>query len=135
MNVRPLNFNFIQQKSPTPISGEMNAGFYQFSRGSNPDRMKLKPPADATDFKGSLSSSLDKIWAQIRRGVFDYHPNIESRIVLKDEGIQTYYNRSGIGKRKLEKGPLMAVFEPRNGFLNESINGFLTINVEILVYT
>ena len=33
--------------------------------------MKLEPPADATDLKGSLSSELDKIWAQIRRGVFD----------------------------------------------------------------
>ena len=30
-------FNFIQQKSPTSISGEMNASFYQFSGGSNPD--------------------------------------------------------------------------------------------------
>jgi hypothetical protein len=30
-------FNFIQRKSPTSISGEMNAGFYQFSWGSNPD--------------------------------------------------------------------------------------------------
>ena len=30
-------FNFIQQKSPTTISGEMNASFYQFSGGSNPD--------------------------------------------------------------------------------------------------
>ncbi len=25
------------QKSPTSISGEMNAGFYQLSRGLNPD--------------------------------------------------------------------------------------------------
>ena len=31
------DFNFIQQKSPTSISGEMNASFYQFSGGSNPD--------------------------------------------------------------------------------------------------
>ena len=44
-------FNFIQQKSPTSVSSEMNAGFYQFSWGSNPDCMKLKPPADATNFK------------------------------------------------------------------------------------
>jgi hypothetical protein len=31
------SFNFIQQKFPTSISGEMNVSFYQFSRGSNPD--------------------------------------------------------------------------------------------------
>ena len=29
--------------------------------------MQLKPPADATDFQGNLSSELGKIWAQIRK--------------------------------------------------------------------
>jgi len=32
-----LNFNFIQQKLPTSIRGEMNASFYQFSGGLNTD--------------------------------------------------------------------------------------------------
>jgi hypothetical protein len=53
MNIQPSTrlFNFIQQKSPTSISGEMNAIVIQFSWGSNPDRIKLKPPADASDFQ------------------------------------------------------------------------------------
>ena len=32
----PNDFNFIQQKSPTSIGGEMNASFYQFSGSLNP---------------------------------------------------------------------------------------------------
>ncbi|GIN96695.1 hypothetical protein J6TS1_25650 [Siminovitchia terrae] len=31
------NFNFIQQKSPPSVSGEMTACWYSFSGGSNPD--------------------------------------------------------------------------------------------------
>ena len=45
--------------------------FYQFSGWFRSWLNEVKPPADATDFKGGLSSELDKIWAQIRRGVFD----------------------------------------------------------------
>ncbi|WP_185830690.1 hypothetical protein [Siminovitchia terrae] len=34
--------------------------------------MKLKPPADATDFQRKfIERSSDKIWAQIRQGAFD----------------------------------------------------------------
>ncbi|WP_313429542.1 hypothetical protein [Siminovitchia terrae] len=34
---------------------------------------KLKPPADATGFSEEIyRAEPDKIWAQIRRGAFDY---------------------------------------------------------------
>ncbi|RST61463.1 hypothetical protein [Siminovitchia terrae] len=34
--------------------------------------IKLKPPADATDFQRKfIELKLDKIWAQIRQGAFD----------------------------------------------------------------
>ncbi|WP_313430714.1 hypothetical protein [Siminovitchia terrae] len=34
---RSERLNFIQQKSPTSVSGEMNAYWYSINEGSNPD--------------------------------------------------------------------------------------------------
>ena len=48
-------FNFIQQKSPTSISGEMNAAFIN-SVGVQ-ILTEVKPPADATDFKRNFAPS------------------------------------------------------------------------------
>ncbi|GIN92098.1 hypothetical protein J6TS1_41460 [Siminovitchia terrae] len=43
-----------------------------FSGGSTPGRIKLKPPADVTDFQREfIELKLDKIWVQIRQGSFD----------------------------------------------------------------
>ncbi|WP_185830656.1 hypothetical protein [Siminovitchia terrae] len=47
--------NFIQQKSPTFVSGEMNAYCYSIQLGFKPQ--------------------LNKIWAQIRQGAFDCRKN------------------------------------------------------------
>jgi len=43
--------NFIQQKSPTSISGEMNAYWYSIQWGFKPRLNKVKASADATDFQ------------------------------------------------------------------------------------
>jgi hypothetical protein len=53
-------FNFIQQKSPTSISGEMNASFYQFS-GVQTLLNEVKASGGCHGFfRGNLSSELDK---------------------------------------------------------------------------
>jgi|GEM_PF-6957355 len=53
------SFNFIQQKSPTSVSGEMNAYWYSIQWGCH--RFS----------EGIYRAKLDKIWAQIRQGAFD----------------------------------------------------------------
>ena len=52
----------------------MNVKLLSVQWGFKPRLNEVKASADATDLKGSLSSELDKIWAQIRRGVFDSWP-------------------------------------------------------------
>ena len=60
-----------QQKSPTTISGEMNASYLLIKWGFKPYCMSLNHPADATNFLEVIyRAELDK-WAQIRRGEFD----------------------------------------------------------------
>jgi len=57
-------FNFIQQKSPTSVSGEMNANWYSIQWGFKPRLNKVKASE-------TYRAELDKIWAQIRQGAFD----------------------------------------------------------------
>ncbi len=55
-------FNFIQQNSPPSVTGKINT----YSIASNPGRIKLKPPADATDFQRKcIEPKLDKICAHL----------------------------------------------------------------------
>ena len=54
-------FNFIQQKSPTSISGEMNANCYEIQWGFKLRLNKVKASGGCLRFfKGNLSSKLDK---------------------------------------------------------------------------
>ncbi|WP_313431005.1 hypothetical protein [Siminovitchia terrae] len=61
-------FNFIQQKSPTSVSGEMNAYWYSIQWGFKPRLNKVKASGGCHRF---YRAELDKIWAQIRQGAFD----------------------------------------------------------------
>ncbi len=65
-------FNFIQQKSPTSISGEMNAYCYSIQWGFKPRLNKAKASGGCHRFSEEIyRTELDKIWAQIRQGAFD----------------------------------------------------------------
>ncbi|WP_212950191.1 hypothetical protein [Siminovitchia terrae] len=67
-------FNFIQQKSPTSVSGEMNACWYSIQLGFKPRLNKVKSSGGCHRFSGEIyRAELDKIWAQIRQGAFDIH--------------------------------------------------------------
>jgi len=60
-------FNFIQQKSPTSASGEMNAYWYSIQRGFKPRLNKVKASGGCHRFSEEIyRAELDKIWAQIR---------------------------------------------------------------------
>ncbi|WP_313430978.1 hypothetical protein [Siminovitchia terrae] len=79
LSARPLLFplkmcmiNFIQQKSPTSISGEMNAYWYSIQWGFKPRLNKVKASGGCHRFSEEIyRAELDKIWAQIRQGAFD----------------------------------------------------------------
>ncbi|GIN90339.1 hypothetical protein J22TS1_13900 [Siminovitchia terrae] len=65
-------FNFIQQKSPTSVSGEMNANWYFIQRKFKPRLNKVKASGGCHRFSEEIDrAELDKIWAQIRQGTFD----------------------------------------------------------------
>ncbi|WP_212946726.1 hypothetical protein [Siminovitchia terrae] len=65
-------FNFIQQKSPTSISGEMNTYWYFIQWGFKPRLNKVKASGGCHRFsEETYRAELDKIWAQIRQGAFD----------------------------------------------------------------
>ncbi|WP_126646491.1 hypothetical protein [Siminovitchia terrae] len=65
-------FNFIQQKSPTSVSGEMNAYWYSIHWGGKPLLNKVKASGGCHGFSEEIyRTKLDKIWAQIRQGAFD----------------------------------------------------------------
>ncbi|WP_120118800.1 hypothetical protein [Siminovitchia terrae] len=67
-----LTFNFIQQKSPTSVSGEMNAYCYSIHWGFKPRLNKVKASDGCHRFSEEIyRAELDKIWAQIRQGAFD----------------------------------------------------------------
>ncbi|WP_120117563.1 hypothetical protein [Siminovitchia terrae] len=68
----PFNclFNFIQQKSPTSVSGEMNV--YCIQWGFKPRLNKVKALGGCHRFLEEIyRAELDKIWAQIHQGAFD----------------------------------------------------------------
>ncbi|GIN93131.1 hypothetical protein [Siminovitchia terrae] len=69
--------NFIQQKSPTSVSGEINAYWYSIQWGFRPRLNKVKASGGCHRFSEEIyRAKLDKIWAQIRQGAFDttlYH--------------------------------------------------------------
>jgi len=66
------DFNFIQQKSPTSVSGEMNAYCYSIQWGGKPRLNKVKASGGCHRFSEEIyRAELDKIWAQIRQGAFD----------------------------------------------------------------
>ncbi|WP_306428795.1 DUF2325 domain-containing protein [Siminovitchia terrae] len=63
-------FNFIQQKSPTSVSGEINAYWYSIQWGFKLN--KVKACGGCHRFSEEIyRAELVKIWAQIRQGVFD----------------------------------------------------------------
>jgi len=65
-------FNFIQQKSPTSISGEMKAYWYSIHWGGKPRLNKVKASGGCHRFSEEIyRAELDKFWAQIRQGAFD----------------------------------------------------------------
>ncbi|RST58404.1 hypothetical protein [Siminovitchia terrae] len=65
-------FNFIQQKSPTSVSGEMNAYWYSIQWGFKPWLNKVKASSGCRRFLEEIyRAGLDKIWAKIRQGAFD----------------------------------------------------------------
>ncbi|WP_212950083.1 hypothetical protein [Siminovitchia terrae] len=67
-----LLFNFIQQKSPTSLSGEKNANWYSIQWGFKPRLNKVKASGGCHRFSEEIyRAELDKIWAQIRQGAFD----------------------------------------------------------------
>ncbi|WP_313428552.1 hypothetical protein [Siminovitchia terrae] len=69
---RWLYFNFIQQKSPTSVSGEMNAYWYSIQRGFKPRLNKVKASDGCHRFLEEIyRAEIDKFWAQIRQGAFD----------------------------------------------------------------
>jgi len=70
-------FNFIQQKSPTSVSGGMNAYWHSNQRGFKPRLNKVKASGGCHRFSEEIyRAELDKIWAQIRQGAFDYTMNL-----------------------------------------------------------
>ncbi|WP_120116765.1 hypothetical protein [Siminovitchia terrae] len=72
VNAEQMNFNFIQQKSPTSVSGEMNAYWYSIQWGFKPRLNKVKASSGYHRFsEETYRAKLDKIWAQIRQGAFD----------------------------------------------------------------
>ncbi|WP_212948437.1 hypothetical protein [Siminovitchia terrae] len=61
-------FNFIQQKSPTSVSGELNAYWYSL-RGFKPQLNQVKASGGCHRFSEEIyRAAFDKIWAQIRQG-------------------------------------------------------------------
>ncbi|GIN92919.1 hypothetical protein J22TS1_39700 [Siminovitchia terrae] len=59
-----MGFNFIQQKFPTSVSGNMNAYWYSIQRGSNPGLNKVKASDGCHRFSEEIyRAELDKIWA------------------------------------------------------------------------
>jgi len=69
-------FNFIQQKSPTSVSGEMNAYWYSIQWGFKPRLNKVKASGGCHRFSEEIyRAELDKVWEQIRQGEFDYSIN------------------------------------------------------------
>ncbi|WP_313427632.1 hypothetical protein [Siminovitchia terrae] len=65
-------FNFIQQKSPTSVSSEMNAYWYSIRWGFKTRLNKVKASGGCHRFSKEIyRAELDKIWAQIRQGAFD----------------------------------------------------------------
>ncbi|GIN93081.1 hypothetical protein J22TS1_41320 [Siminovitchia terrae] len=69
---RWLYFNFIQQKSPTSVSGETNAYWYSIQRGFKPGLNKVKASDGCHRFLEEIyRAEIDKFWAQIRQGAFD----------------------------------------------------------------
>lgn len=52
----------IQQKAPTPINGEMNAQIVLFDSVGvqTPTKIKIKAPADVTDFEEEHSEQAQK---------------------------------------------------------------------------
>ncbi len=65
-------FNFIQQKPPTSLNGEMNAYWYSIQWGFKPWLNKVKASGGCLRFSEEIyRAELDKIWAQIRQGAFD----------------------------------------------------------------
>ncbi|RST59597.1 hypothetical protein D5F11_010840 [Siminovitchia terrae] len=70
-------FNFIQQKSPTSVSGEMKAYWYSIQWGFKPRLNKVKASGGCHRFSAEIyRAELDKFWAQIRQGAFDRYVNI-----------------------------------------------------------
>ncbi|WP_313428933.1 hypothetical protein [Siminovitchia terrae] len=68
-----MKFNFIQQKSPTSVSGEMNAYWYFIQWGFKPRLNKVKASGGCHRFsEEAYRAELDKIWAQIRQSAFDF---------------------------------------------------------------
>ncbi|WP_213020575.1 hypothetical protein [Siminovitchia terrae] len=68
----PVHFNFIQQKSPTSVSGEMIGYWYSIQWGFKPRLNKVKASGGCHRFSEEIyRAELDKIWAQIRQGAFD----------------------------------------------------------------
>ncbi|RST56988.1 hypothetical protein D5F11_025190 [Siminovitchia terrae] len=66
-------FNFIQQKSPTSVSGEINAYWYSIQWGFKPRLNKVKASGGCHRFSGEIyRAELDKIRAQIRQSACDY---------------------------------------------------------------
>ncbi|GIN91859.1 hypothetical protein J22TS1_29100 [Siminovitchia terrae] len=61
-------FNFIQQKSPTSVSND-----YSIQWGFKPRLNKVKSSGGCHRFSEEIyRAELDKIWAQIRQGAFDW---------------------------------------------------------------
>ncbi|RST59594.1 hypothetical protein [Siminovitchia terrae] len=68
MKIYPYRFNFIQQKSPTSVSGEINAYWYSIQWGSKPRLNKVKASGGCHRFSEEIyRAELDKIWARIRK--------------------------------------------------------------------
>ncbi|WP_213020452.1 hypothetical protein [Siminovitchia terrae] len=72
MNRRLRFCSFIQQKSPTSVCGEMNGYWYSIQWGLKPRLNKVKASGGHRFFRGIYRAELDKIWAQIRQGAFDF---------------------------------------------------------------
>ncbi|WP_313433033.1 hypothetical protein [Siminovitchia terrae] len=84
-----MDFNFIQQKSPTSASGEMNAYWYSIQWGFKPRLNKVKASSGCHRFLEEIyRAELNKIWAQIRQGIFDNILQTNSRFF-----IDIYYRR------------------------------------------
>ncbi|GIN98771.1 hypothetical protein J6TS1_46410 [Siminovitchia terrae] len=65
-------FNFIQQKSPTSVS-EMNVYWFSIQWGFKPRLNKVKAFGGCHRFSEEIyQAELDKIWAQIRQGAFEF---------------------------------------------------------------